>query len=234
MRIAVVGSSRTRSTLLTYYLHGVYPNLKRHDELYTREFADGNSDLIKITDKLMNSDNYIIKIMDYNLLPFHEPNVFRFQEYDQIHLVERYDFFEQCCSLQISYDTNVWHIKSSDINPRLKQRMMITNRQYILDTRTVTELAKNITCYLKIKKNLLENNIPYTLHTYDQAAKYSNLQTTLVDNKLDYPSLITNYHLKDVINALFEQCFSYTHCTSNLGYFVDELSKILESSESQS
>lgn len=234
MRIAVVGSSRTRSTLLTFYLQSINSNIKRYDELYTREFAVGNSDLVEITNRLLDDDNYIIKIMDYNLLPAYEPDVFRLQEYDQIHLIERYDFFEQCCSLQISYDTNIWHIKTSDVNPRLKQRFMITNRQYALSARTVLELARNITCYMTIKKNLIENNINFTMHTYDEAAKYGNLQKTLVDNRLDYPSLITNYHLKAEINSLFEQCFSYNDTSSKLDHFTLELSKLLRDDELQS
>lgn len=231
MRIAVVGSSRTRSTLLTYYLQSTYPNLKRYDELYTREFANGNLDLPAITHELLKDNNFIVKIMGYNLLPPYNPEVFDFRSYDQVHLIERYDFFEQCCSLQVSYDTDIWLVKASDINPRLKQQMMITNRQYTLTAKTIIELAKDTINYMTIKSHLIENHINFTMHTYDQAAKYGNFQTKLVDNRLDYQSLITNYHLKDKINLLFNQYFSYSTGISDLDCFTQELKKLQLDSE---
>lgn len=218
MRIAIISTERTRSSLLGHYLTTQYSQLSYKGEFYTYAYKQGNYDIISATKSLYSQDNYIVKIMAHNLnVTDLSPAVFNLGQYDKIYLTERYDFFEQCCSLQVSLDTNVWHNVGDYKSARVYKNM--SNQKFTVTLDTLLKLAKNLIIYLNIKKYLIENNIPYTVYSYDEVGKFGSHQKKLIDNKLNYSDIITNYDLKEKINNLWANCFSFDTLESNIELF---------------
>ena len=223
MKITIVGAARSRSTLLLYYLHTLNQHLTNYSEFYTAANHEGNSNLASISEKLLQQDNYIVKIMGHNVAPGFTPNVFHFEKYDQIHLIERNDFFEQACSAHVANTIKMWQIDEQRIS---LLRQQIQDKNFILSWQSILGQGMNIANYLEMKKYLLENNIPFTLHTYEGAESYSKCQSETIKSGIDYSSIITNYHLKEKINLLFNKCFSYSKAESNLELFSAELAEL--------
>ncbi len=226
MKIAVVAAARSRSKLLSLYLHSLNPELSSYDEHYTFEINKGNTDLESITKSLVKENNYITKIMGHNLVSGYSPEVFEYKVYDQIHLIERYNFFDQCCSVHVSKNTGIWHLMNTD-TLKLKQHVVIKKQHFTLTRATIQEQSQTVAKYLTIKKYLLDNDIPFTLHTYNEAVNYSVFQSKILPNDINYQSIITNYHLKDRVNSLFNEYFCYENAESDLESFIDKLSTIL-------
>lgn len=210
MKIVVVGAPRTRSTVLANYLHEKHANLKFYNEYYTYAIANDNRNLDTIADILAADSNHIVKIMSSNLLPEYTPSVFRLKEYDEIHLVERYDFFDQCCSMQVCRDTGIWN------DPQA-----ITQKQFTLSKSTIAFQARINASYITIKKYLIDNNIPFHLYPYHVLDQFSSKE----HRGLDYKSMITNYRLKYRINALFNAYFSYHELISDIDSFITGVSE---------
>lgn len=226
MKIVVISAARSRSSLLSYYLHTVNNNTKTYGEFYTEFINNDNTKLEDITERLFAEGDYIVKIMGHNLLAEYTPAVFRLEEYDQIHLIERYDFFEQCCSMLVADDLKIWHLRDND-NSRLKQHALLKNRNFTLSSDTIYGQGHNVVRYLEMKKYLVSNDIPFTLHTYDEAIKYSNQQTSIINNNISYDSIITNYYLKMQVNALFNEYFCYKKAESDIASFMLGLSEVI-------
>ena len=221
MKIAVVSTGRSRCSLLGHYLHTLHNDLELLGEFYTEAHWNGKHDLIELTQELFEKENYIVKIMSLHSVEemIFGPEVFKFEEYDEIHLIERRDFFEQCCSWQVANDTKIYHhteITQDKINSISKSTYHVSHQQIYQNTHKIAR-------YLDIKRYLINNNIPYTLHTYEGAKAYSDKQSVLKDSNLNYGELIVNYDLKDKINKLFNQYFSYENATSDLESFKRDL-----------
>jgi hypothetical protein len=148
MKIAVVSTGRNRCTLLAKYLHATNPELEFCGEFYNAwRDKDGNVEdpgsrilnpdiggdpnqqiqsIDNLTDELFAKENYIVKIMAISLKGFKDldPAVYRLEEYDQIHLIERHDFFEQCCSWEIALSTGMFHLTPDTMpdHPERKKR----------------------------------------------------------------------------------------------------------------
>jgi hypothetical protein len=218
MKIAIIGTSRSRSTLLAHYISRIR-RLDLYNEHYTYALKHQGNDLTSITNELTNQDNFVVKIMGHNLNGhIGEPNVFNFSMYNEIHLIERYSFFDQCCSLQVSLDTGVWH-KIAGQDTFTKKYDQIKKQKFLLQQSTIIGLANNLVSYLLIKKYLLENDIAFKLHTYDSVKRFSIQQHALSNPNIDYQNIITNYHMKEKINQLFTDSFSFSESTSNLDLF---------------
>lgn len=218
MRIAIISTERTRSSLLGNYLKSQNNQLNYLGEVYTFAHKQGNHDVAGITKSLQKQDNCIVKIMGHNLNTTDlSPGVFQLETYDKIYLTERYDFFEQCSSLQVSLDTNVWHNLGDYKSAWVYKKM--SNQKFTVTLDTMLKLANNLTHYLNIKKYLIENNIPYTVYSYDELKQYGIHQHKLAVNNLNYSDIITNYHLKEKINNLRANCFSFDSLESNIELF---------------
>jgi hypothetical protein len=243
MKIAVVSTGRNRCTLLAKYLHAMHPDLEFCGEFYnsnTIRDDEGNpldpddrfgviqfqpmQSLGDLTDELFAKENYIVKIialsLAHGLNP--DPAVFKLEEYDQIHLIERHDFFEQCCSWEVSLTTGAFHL-IPDTRPgslvRKKKFNDLKQRTFKLSSSRIFLAAKTVDFYLKIKRYVTDNNLPYTLHTYESAKQFDTKQNALVDANLNYSELISNYHLKEEVNSVFNKYISYDDMTSDLSSF---------------
>jgi hypothetical protein len=224
MKIVVIAAARSRSTLLTYYLHTLN-DVKPVGEYYTYSVNKGNINLEDITKSLFAEGKFITKIIGHNLIAEYTPDVFKLEEYNQIHLIERYDFFEQCCSMLVAKTLKIWHVRYND-NSKLKQHALLRNRKFTLTVDTIMSQGKDVMRYLEIKKYLIDNNIPFTLHTYDDAIHYAEYQRLIEKNNISYDSVITNYHLKKQVNSLFNEFFCYEKSESDLETFLSMLSKM--------
>jgi hypothetical protein len=147
-----------------------------------------------------------------------EPNVFNFSMYNEIHLIERYSFFDQCCSLQVSLDTGVWH-KIAGLEKSAKEYEQIKKQKFLLHQRTILSIAESLANYLLIKKYLLENDIKFKLHTYDSVKKFAMQQAVLANPNIDYQDLIINYNMKEKIDQLFTESFSLSEAICDLDLF---------------
>lgn len=229
MKIAVVSTGRSRCTLIARYLHTLHENLTYEAEFYTDYMRLGNLDMASLTENLLSKENYVVKIMSGNLIEGFDPSVFRLEEYDQIHLVERHDFFQQCCSWSVARTHNLYHLRNDEPKEGMppsgkKEFDLLRNQQVKLRLEHIKDGAEYVDIYFKIKRYLIDNNLEYTLHTYESAKQFDKKQSILEDNKFNYNDMITNYHLKDQVNELFAECFSYENLTSDLESFNARIS----------
>jgi hypothetical protein len=219
MKIAIIGTARSRSTLLAQYIHSRNRRLDLYNERYTYALKHQGNDLNSITNELINQDNFIVKIMGHNLNGhIGEVDVFNFSMYNEIHLIERYSFFDQCCSLQVSLDTGVWH-KIVRLEKSAKEYEQIKKQKFLLQQSTILSIAESLANYLLVKQYLLENGIEFKLHTYDSVKKFGMQQYALANPNIDYQDIIVNYSMKEKIDQLFTDSFSFSEAMSNLDLF---------------
>jgi len=255
MKIAVVSTGRSRCTLLAKYLHATNPELEFCGEFYNAwRDKDGNVEdpgsrilnpdiggdpnqqiqsIDNLTDELFAKENYIVKIMAISLKGFKDldPAVYRLEEYDQIHLIERHDFFEQCCSWEIALSTGMFHLTPDTMpdHPERKKRFeALKKRKFKIVAERITWVIKTIELYLKIKQYVIDNNLAYTLHTYESAKQFDDKQDELVASELNYSELISNYHLKEQVNTVFNKYISYDGMTIDVPSFYREIRDIAE------
>lgn len=213
MNIAIIGAARTRSTVLTEKIKRNNPLIKCHYEHYTKAFNLGQTDMVEIADTLFQQP-HIVKILGHNMREPYGPSVFRLNEYAEIHLIERTDFFDQCCSLQVCLSAGVWTMLK--YKPELiEQYKEIRNQTFTLEQATIDQMMVDIERYIRIKTYLNENNIPFKLYSYEaEPIEYS---LNISHAKLDYPTMITNYSAKDDVQRQFNQIVNYNECMVHPG-----------------
>jgi hypothetical protein len=250
MKIVVVSTGRARCTLLAKYLHISHDNLTYCGEFYNKKQKDLENlqkfavtpaerkgffltdpdntkiDLVESTNELFAKENYLVKLialcLDYD--ENQDPSVFRLAEYDQIHFIERPDFFEQCCSWEVSLKEQVFHL--IDDPEREKEFSKIRQRKYKLSASRIEYAANYVDLYLKLKKYVVDHHIPHTVHTYESAKQFDKTQDELIDSNLNYGELISNYHLKEEVNKLFNEYFSYDNMTSDTVAFMTAIKQV--------
>jgi len=243
MKIVVVSTGRARCTLLAKYLHISHDNLEYCGEFYNKKQKDLEKlekfavtpperkgrfltdpasekiDLVESTNELFAKENYLVKLialcLDYD--ENQDASVFRLAEYDQIHFIERHDFFEQCCSWEVSLKEQVFHLTNDP--EREKEFSKIRQRTYKMSASRIEYAANFVDLYLKLKKYVVDNHIPHTVHTFESAKQFDKTQNELIDSNLNYSELIPNYHLKEEVNKLFNKYFSYSDMTSDPAAF---------------
>jgi hypothetical protein len=251
MKIVVVSTGRARCTLLAKYLHISHDDLEFCGEFYNAKQVElereierfavapfsrkGLSlsnitaptiDLVESTNALFDKENFLVKLMALSL-DFdknQDPSVFRLAEYDQIHFIERHDFFEQCCSWEVSRKEQAFHL-TTDAESE-KEFNNIRKRKYKLSAKVIEYAANYVELYLKLKKYVADHHIPHTVHTYESAKQFDKTQDELIDSNLNYSELITNYHLKEDVNKLFNEYFSYDTMTSDTAAFMAAIKQV--------
>ena len=250
MKIVVVSTGRARCTLLAKYLHISHDGLEYCGEFYNKKQKDLENlgkfavtpaerkgrfltdpdsekiDLVESTNELFAKENYLVKLialcLDYD--ENQDASVFRLAEYDQIHFIERHDFFEQCCSWEVSLKEQVFHLTNEP--EREKEFSKIRQRKYKMTASRIEYAANFVDLYLKLKKYVVDNHIPHTVHTFESAKQFDKTQNELIDSNLNYSELIPNYHLKEEVNKLFNKYFSYEDMTSDPEAFNAAISQV--------
>ena len=190
-------------------------------EYYTYILKDSKEPLSYITNTLLTKPDYIVKILGHNLHRETDSVVdFKLEKYDQIFLIERYDYFTRCCSLQVSSDTGVWLLFASQPGVA-KSYEDIKTKKFIVTNSVLMHVARDTAYYLNIKKYLIDNDIAFHLTTYDDTIE-SPKGSSLTDPKLDYKAMINNHDLKDQVNNMFNKFFDYTTCFSDINEFAKE------------
>ena len=219
MKIAIIGVARSKTTALTAKLGLEHPDHVCLYEYYTRNLVAGVP-FNDISNELKNTENYIVKILSHNMFDREDQiNGLNLEMYDKIFLIERPDFFNQCCSLQISSETKVWH-QAGNKEDRYGE---IRKKKFFLDKETILYQARGVQVYMMMKKYLIENQIPFTLHEY-----VDNIvpATVIADPHLDYPKLIINYALQDAVDQNFNINFNYETLLCNYTNFARELERM--------
>ena len=218
MKIVVIGVARSRTTVLIEKLRIAYPHLNCLYEYYTHGLKTNNS-IINLSQSLVTKNNFIVKILSHNGLSSTNPQDFCLEQYDQLFLIERPDFFNQCCSLEFSGATNIWHRRRlSDSHEKILLQKFLLKKDIILFQ------AQSVAKYLEIKKYIIDNKLNYFLHDYNDFESVP--KTIIAENNLNYSKIFKNYHLKNDVENLFFKYFSYSTCEYNPLAFNEDLNKI--------
>lgn len=217
MKIAIIGVARSRTTVLTEKIKILYPNLECLYEFYTHNETSQISDL---TNELLLKNNFIVKIVSHNAFSSNNLNDFELGQYDKIFCIERYDFFNQCCSLAFAGSTNQWHARNS--STAHKSHAL---KKFTLNKDIILYQAKGVGKYLEIKNYLLANHIPFVL---EKDINFEIVPKNIISkNNLDYSKIFNNYNLQMHVDDAFNKCFNYTTGQHNFELFQEHLNKIL-------
>ncbi len=226
MKIAVVSTGRSRCTLLAKYLHAIHPDFEFCKEFYTEASRDGDYDVIKLTTELLSKEDFVVKIMAGNLIEGYSVSDFKLEEYDEIYLAERHDFFEQACSWYIARTYGAYHLWPDLPASGPEKFDIIRRHRSNLPLQKIKDYAKYVDTYLKMKQYLVDHGLEFTLYTYESIKQFDEYQDTIRDSNLNYSELITNYQLKEEVNNLFNKYFSYENMTGDLESFNRELENV--------
>lgn len=216
MKIAIIGVARSKTTVLMESLRKQHPHLTCWYEIYT--YRLGKETINDISNDLHQKDDFIVKIMCHNIFNREDKiNDFKLETYDEIYIIERPDFFNQCCSFEIAQSSNIWHQRG---NIPLYEK--VKNKTYKLQNDSILYQAKGVDTFIKLKKYLINNNISFINYNYYDS--FDNVPKTLLQkSNLDYSNLIENYHLKDKIQSLFKSYFNYDTLQSDYENFRNQL-----------
>lgn len=217
MKIAIISAARTRSTALTFNVKNKY-SLPCNYEIYTKQIKMGKT-IEEITTFLFNQDKFIVKILGHNVIDNLDLNKFNLYMYDKIYFIERQNFLDQACSLQLCYDTNLYlNFKKHRVDELYRE---LSTKHYVLKYLTIKYLAKDIANYMMLKKNVIKHNIPFEQYFYE-TCNFTHLDNILSDPKLNYSQIISNYNDYN-INKIFYNYFNYTSLEHNYNKFCDEV-----------
>lgn len=202
MKILVIGSARTRSTLLVEMIRTLYPNLKCLYEFYTyntQNTIEDNTNLIH------RNEHFILKILGHNIKLEEDISKLRLESFDKIYLINRKNYFHQCCSLQVCFSSKIWLDKNDNAFKAIK------HLRYELSMRTVEAVINDITNFCKIESYLKNNKINYQYYWYENLFDLFNVpQNRLQDSNLQYNNMISNYEeYKHICDDLFNKKFIY-------------------------
>lgn len=223
MKIVVIGGLRTRSSVLqeTLAIKYGYKNLfECFNPEQSPEIAETsipfNKTIKNIIDDLLQQDNFVTKIIPWQCKRINKELLENLQlnKFDQIHLIERHDFFESCASLQMVYSTNRWFKLSEQTT---------TYQKVAISEIAVIDKIKDISNYLEIKKMLNDTNIVYTLHNYNSKLFNTNKIGRFYKNDFNYDQIITNSDKRTAFNTLFKKHFDYITCRHSYHDFRKEL-----------
>ena len=186
MKILVIGSARTRSTVLVEMLREQNPKLKCLYEFYTYNPQRTIEDNTRIIHN--NNNQFILKILGHNIKSEEDISKLRLESFDRIHLINRKNYFHQCCSLQVSLSSKIWHDRNNNAFAKIK------DLQYELSMTTVESIIKDVTSFCKIQTYLQNNNIIYQYYWYENLFDLLNVpQKRISEANLEYSKMISNY-----------------------------------------
>jgi hypothetical protein len=190
-------------------------------EYYTYAIdKNSNVSISDLSKTLMEKSDFIVKILSHNSLSANHPKDFYFEQYDKLFLIERPDFFNQCCSLEFAGKFNLWHRRKLS-----KEYEKFSSVRFPLSKHMIDYQANGVAKYLDMKKHIIDNKLDYVLHDYDDFASVP--KAIIADTNLNYSEIFDNYEIKDKVDNLFSECFSYETCKYDLCLFQQELSKII-------
>jgi len=183
----------------------------------TRQFWEEIS-IKNITDKIYKQDNFVVKIMGKNL----EGDIsdFGLCNCDLIYFIERKNFFDQCCSLEVAWRHDVWN----NFDKISKDYEYVQNQRFSLSKYLILYQAHSIHNYMLFKKHAIDNKIPFVQKYYESVTFNDDL--TVKKSNLDYSRIFTNYDKKDLINKLFDSNASYENLYFNIQNFIKDLRSI--------
>ena len=202
MKILVIGSARTRSTVLVEMIREQYPKLKCLYEFYTynsENTIENNTNLIHI------NDQFILKILGHNIRSEEDISKLRLDRFNKIYLINRKNYFHQCCSLEVSLSSGLWHNRNNNAFDKIK------DVQYNLKISTVESIIRDVTNFCKIQNYLQTNNISYQYYWYENLFDSINIpQNRVQASNIEYKNIISNYEeYKHICDELFNDKFIY-------------------------
>lgn len=188
-----------------------------------------------ITDNIYKQDNFVVKIMGENL----EGNIqdFNLCNCDLIYFIERKNFFDQCCSLEVAWRYDIWNDfdekKSkgpvlfpglSTLENKLPTYEYVQNQRFSVSKCPILYQAYNIYNYMLFKKYVIDTKVAFVQKYYESATFNTDLKVKKTN--LDYSQIFTNYDKKDLINKVFDNNASYENLYFNIQTFIKDLQSI--------
>ena len=202
MKILVIAAPRSRSTVLVEMLRELYPNLTCLYEFYTYN----RKNTIEYNTNIIHSHNqFILKIVGHNIKSEDDISKLRLDSFDKIYLINRKNYFHQCCSLEVSLSSGIWHDRNNNAFDKIK------DLQYDLKISTVESIINNVTNFCKIQNYLQTNNISYQYYWYENLFDSINIpQNRVQASNIEYKNIISNYEeYKHICDELFNDKFIY-------------------------
>lgn len=239
MKIAIISTARSRSTALASYIAKQHYDLEYLWEVYTDGLTKGRTIMDMTHDVFSTKTNFVIKILGQNIsvdqkLPgfvgnnnIISPKQLCLKDYDDIHLIERHDYFHQVCSYHVAQIGGVWNqLKTRSID-RFAE---VADKKFNINKLLTNNITGDIVGYLTIKKYLIDNNIPFKLYESElDLTKEISDQASTVANDLNYELMVHNYHLlKPEFNSRFAKYFNYKTCMHNYHALTNELFEFIK------
>ena len=246
MKILVIAPARTSSTALTFYLSTKKGDLLNFNEQVSSSIADNYNVFEKsnffitlypqikqilqedLDNIFQTNDKFIIKFTGLHLRGLSNYiDIINPKRFDEIHLLERHDFLEQCCSNCVARTEDKWHNNAKnktvqDFFDQLSKKESYFN----LTTNYIFTTAYDCQQYLLCKKYLQDNGIRYQQHFYEAPVFKFEEIGDLRKTGLNYSKLIKNYSYFDgTLNNYFAKYFNYQTCQADYTQFVENFSK---------
>jgi uncharacterized protein YcfL len=178
------------------------PNLKCLYEFYLYN----RQNTIEDNTKIIHSHNqFILKILGHHIKPENDISKLRLESFDKIYLINRKNYFHQCCSLEVSSTSGIWHDRNNNAFDKIK------NLQYELKISTIESIIYDVGNFCKIENYLQTNNISYQYYWYENLFESINVpQNRLKEVNIDYKNVISNYEeYKHICDDMFNERFIY-------------------------
>lgn len=224
MRVAIVTSARTGSTFCLRLISTLL-NLKNYDEILNRTlhiftdgsyiFSDKNVTDKKIFNKLINTDDYVVKLISSELFnrDFNVGN-FPWSIFDVIILLERDNIFEQIVSL---YTLEYWQRSVTEQHQQKEYYITDGFIRFALNSVKKYHIVKDVITestdkYFIVKKeNIVEDiskifNTPITKETIDKARERLSPECDVKDTT--YDTILNAQNIKPrVLNILQQELY---------------------------
>lgn len=239
MKILLIAPARTSSTALAAYLAQINGSIENYNEKlsmdlefkhniyknnnFSQLFPVVKEELKQNLDELfLNQSSFVVKFAGHHLRglsQYIEP--INPQRFDQIHLLERKNFFGQVCSLCVAKKEDIWI--RTDGNSIRFENVALKENNFFLTRSLINIAAYDCKEYINCKKYLRDNNISYQQHYYESPIFGNQKIGSLLKTGLDYPKLIENYNEYTNLNEYFYQYFNYETATEDCSNFSKNL-----------
>ena len=245
MKIAVLGCARTGTSALCQQLKikndpiillqesinisfeskvKLFSNIYQDKELFERKIREH---LIKEHNSYLQGNfSYIIKFLGHHftgmgkLLPEMKPAL-----YDQIHLIERKNLWDQICSHCVASNENHW--LANEIKPStLIRQKQVAEKSFQVDKSIIERTAWDLCNYIEMKRYLIDNNVDFSQHYYEDDEFQKEKIGPYHKNFYDYGKMITNYDIGEQIVSILMKHISIENLKFDYGAIHQELEQL--------
>lgn len=199
MKKIIVGTFRSGSTLLLDIESNKDTSLINLGEYYLKSVRKELGNIKQLTITLFNEySHFIHKMHGYSLYKGKgQIEDLQLNKYDEIVLLERDDFWTQCCSWQVAADTEVWVQRKSFKKNKYQN---FREQTCAVSFPTIFRMAIDKLMYNQIKEYVFKNNLKHIVVDYiEVASSQQAANSNIIENNYNYETMITNYNYGRII-----------------------------------